>query len=46
MQKNKKIPFPPCIFPSEPCDVVHEMVRGRAEAAEAKEREFAEENRE
>lgn len=25
------------------CDVVHEMVRGRAETAEAKEREFAEE---
>ena len=30
---------PACKF----CDVVHEMVRGRAEAAEAKEREFAEE---
>ena len=30
---------PACKF----CDVVHEMVRGRAEAAEAKERELAEE---
>ena len=30
---------PACKF----CDVVHEMVRGRAEATEAKEREFAEE---
>lgn len=30
---------PACKF----CDVAHEMVRGRAEAAEAKEREFAEE---
>ena len=30
---------PDCKF----CDVVHEMVRGRAEAAEAKERELAEE---
>lgn len=30
---------PACKF----CDVVHEMVRGRAETAEAKEREFAEE---
>ena len=30
---------PACKF----CDVVHEMVRGRAEAAEAKERQFAEE---
>ena len=30
---------PTCKF----CDVVHEMVRGRAETAEAKEREFAEE---
>lgn len=30
---------PACKF----CDVVHEMVRGRVEAAEAKERKFAEE---
>ena len=30
---------PACKF----CDVVHEMVRGRAETAEAKERELAEE---
>ena len=30
---------PACKF----CDVVHEMVHGRAETAEAKEREFAEE---
>ena len=30
---------PACKF----CDVVHEMVRGRVETAEAKEREFAEE---
>ena len=30
---------PDCKF----CDVVHEMVRGRVEAAEVKEREFAEE---